>query len=129
MSIDYLFMVPEEEDENMDAVLIVYDANRRGIWTLSVDRKGPSAAVVKWLSDKLEQIGYSEVDITLKSDQEPAVVDLKREIGVRRQASTAMVESPVRESKCNGAVERAVRTWQAQFRTLRHQFESRIGRS
>ena len=33
----------------------------------------------------------------------------------------------MRESKCNGAVERAVRTWQAQFRTLRPQFESRIG--
>ena len=41
-----------------------------------MDRKGPSAAVVKWLSDKLEQIGYSGVDITLKSDQALAVVDV-----------------------------------------------------
>ena len=33
----------------------------------------------------------------------------------------------MRESKSNGAVERAVKTWASQFRTLRHQFEARLG--
>ena len=38
-----------------------------------------------------------------------------------------MIESPVRESESNGAVERAVRNWRDQYRTLRHQLERRIG--
>ena len=37
-----------------------------------------------------------------------------------------MIESPVRDSKSNGSVERAVRTWAAQVRTLRHHLESRL---
>ena len=40
-----------------------------------------------------------------------------------------MIDSPVRESKSNGAVEGAVRIWQGQFRTLRHYFERCIGRT
>ena len=51
---------------------------------------------------------------------------LKRALAVKRQAETAMVESPVRESKSNGRIERAIRTWRDQFRTLRHQYERRM---
>ena len=101
VSMDYLFMVPEEEDENMDAVLILYDTNRKSIWTMSVDKKGPTPSTVKWVVDKLEEIGYSGMEVTLKSDQEPAILDLKRDIAIKRQTETVMVESPVRESKAN----------------------------
>ena len=127
VSMDYLFMIPEEEDEGMDAVLILYDSNRKGIWTMSVDKKGATPSSVKWVTDKLEEIGYSGSEVTLKSDQEPAILDLKREVGIKRQRETVMIESPVRESKSNGAVERAVKTWASQFRTLRHQLEARLG--
>ena len=56
--------------------------------------------------------------MTLKSDQEPAMVQLKQAIAVRRKAETPMIESPVRESKANGTIERAIRKRQAQFRTI-----------
>ena len=92
-----------------------------------MDQKGLTPAVAKLITDILEEIGYSGVDITLKTDQETSIIDLKREVGIKRQARTTMVESPVRESKCNGAVERSVRTWQSQFRTCRHQLEARLG--
>ena len=39
VSMDYLFSAPEEEDEAMDAILLGYDANRKSIWTMSVDKK------------------------------------------------------------------------------------------
>ena len=120
-------MIPEEEDEGMDAVLILYDFNRKGIWTMSVDEKGEAPSSVKWVTDRLEEIGYSGSEVTLKSDQEPDILDLKREVGIKRQRETVMVKSLVRESKSNGAVERAVKTWASQFRTLRHQFEARLG--
>ena len=34
-----------------------------------------------------------------------------------------MLESPVRDSKANGAAERAVRSWAGQLRTIRHHVE------
>ena len=37
-----------------------------------------------------------------------------------------MIESPVRVSKANGQIERAIRTWQGQFRSLRVQLEDRL---
>ena len=128
VSMDYMFAVPEEEDETMDAMLLIYDANRKNMSTLTVDKKGSSPAVVKWVMDRLLDAGYVGMQVTLKSDQEPAMVELKKEVGIRRAAETVMVESPVRESKSNGSVERAIRTWQGQFRTLRHQLEQRIGK-
>ena len=57
VSLDHLFIVLGEEDEGMDAVLITYDANRQGMWTMSVDRKGATPSYVKRVSDKLEEIG------------------------------------------------------------------------
>ena len=90
VSMDYLFMIPEEEDEGMDAVLILYDSNRKGIWTMSVDKKGATPSSVKWVTDKLEEIGDSGSEVTLKSDQEPAILDLKREVGIKRQRETVM---------------------------------------
>ena len=81
----------------MDAILITYDTNRRSIWTLSVDNKGATPASVKWTTDKLDEAGYSGVGVTLKSDQEPAILDLKKEMGIRRHAETTMIESPVRD--------------------------------
>ena len=63
VSMDYLFMVPEEIDDTMDAVLLMYDANRRGFWTMSVDKKGPTPAAVKWVTDKLDEVGYAGKEI------------------------------------------------------------------
>ena len=53
---------------------------------------------------------------------------LKSAIAANRTGMTAMIGSPVRESKANGAAEGAVRIWQGQFRTLRHDFERCLGK-
>ena len=52
---------------------------------------------------------------------------MTKAVSIQRHSATAMIESPVRVSKSNGQIERAVRTWQSQFRTLRVQLEDRIG--
>ena len=51
---------------------------------------------------------------------------LKKDVAIYRQAETVMLESPVRDSKANGAAERAVRSWAAQLRTIRHHVERRM---
>ena len=127
ISIDYCFMVPEESEEGMDAVLIGYDDKKKGLWALAVESKGPTDSSIEWLSSKIENSGYNGVNVTLKSDQGADIMLLKKAVSIKRNAETTMVESPVRVSKSNGQIERAIRTWQSQFRTLRLQLEDRIG--
>ena len=127
ISIDYCFMVPEESEEEMDAILIAYGNENMGLWAMTVDAKGPTPQAVGWLSGKNEESGYNGVKITMKSDQERSIKALKKAVSIKRHSETAMIESPVRVSKSNGQIERAVRTWQSQFRTLRVQLEDRIG--
>ena len=66
--------------------------------------------------------------MTLKRYQEPAIKALKAAVAARRVAQTTLVESPVRESQSNGAVERAIRSWQGQLRTMKSHFEEDTGK-
>ena len=118
ISLDYCFMTAEEAEEDMRAILVCYDHNKSGFWVLPVEHKGAQEEVVKLATDNMEESGYSGMTVTLKSDQEPAMLTLKQAIAVRRKAETPLIESPVRESKANGRIERAIRSWQAQFRTI-----------
>ena len=123
LSMDYCFMTEEEKDEDICPTLIVYDDKAMSIWALPVENKGPVDYVVKWFVGKLEESGYGGEKVAIKSDQEVAILALKRAVIAARQGETVPIESPVRESKCNGAVERAVRTWQGQMRTIKHHVE------
>ena len=63
----------------------------------------------------------------MKNDGAPELKELRRLVSAKRSQPTFPLDVPVRESKGNGAVEKAVRTWQGQFRTLRSHLESEIG--
>ena len=127
ISIDYAFRTAEEAEEDLAPVLVVYDNNYESIWAMEVDAKGVEAGVgIEWLVEKLDMSGYHGTKITLKSDNEPSILAFKNAVAVRRSGETAMLESPVRESKANGQVERAIRTWRDQYRTLRHYTERRM---
>ena len=69
--------------------------------------------------------GYTGMKVTIRSDQEPSLIAFKEALAVKRAAETSLIESPARESKSNGLVERAIRNWRDQSRTLRHQLERR----
>ena len=136
-SIDYGFMTSEgvmdydrnvEEAERSGAtpVLVGYDHQSKGIWAMVVDNKGPTASSVQWLTEKIDKAGCKGVKIVLRSDQEESIKALKKAVAIKRQAETVMLESPVRDSRANGAAERAIRTWAAQVRTLRHQLEFKL---
>ena len=47
VSVDYCFMVPEESEEGMDAILIGYDDCKKGLWAMSVECKGPTESSVE----------------------------------------------------------------------------------
>ena len=115
-----------EKESGISPILIVYDERKKALWVLPVESKGSVDIVVQWVCEKLDEAGYRGMPVTLRSDQEEAIVALKKAIAVKRKAETPMIESPIRESKSNGSVERAVRIWRAHFLTLKSHLESRI---
>ena len=110
----------------MCPVLGGYDNDSHGIWALAVDAKGATKSSVPWVSGKIDESDCSGTPITLRSDQEEAIMALKRHVAIYRKAEAVMLESPVRDSKANGAAERAVRSWAGQLRTIRHHVERKI---
>ena len=129
VSVDYAFWVAEEVEDDMCPILVAYENTTKAIWAIAVDEKGADHVAVNWLADKFEHYGYSGTRITIKSDQERSIVTCKKGVALKRGgAPTALIESPIRESKSNGEVESAVRRWRNQFKTLRHHLEHRIKR-
>ena len=117
----------EDEDPSLPGVPIVRDDNYECFWALPVEHKGPGDWVVKCFVDKLDEIGYRGVALTLKSDQEPAFVALKKAVAAKRSGVTTPIDSSAREPQCNGAVEKAVRRWQGQLRTPKGHYEDNMG--
>ena len=81
---------------------------------------------MQWLVNKIDEAGCKGVKVVIRSDQEEAIVALKKAIAIKRRAETVMIESLVLDSRVHGAAERAVRTWAGQVRTVRHHLEYRL---
>ena len=74
----------------------------------------------------LSELGYYGVNVALKSDAAPELRELKKVVAAKRSSPTVPLEVPIRESKAHGAVARADRTWQGQFRTLKSHLSQRL---
>ena len=72
------------------------------------------------------ELGYGELKIVIKCDQARELQELRRAVANSRSAPTVPIDVPVRESKANGAMEKAVRKWSGQFRTLKSHLEYEI---
>ena len=73
------------------------------------------------------ELGYLGVPISMKCDAAPELREIRRQVAAKRTTATVPVDVPVRESKGNGAVEKGVKTWQGQLRTLKVPLEHGIG--
>ena len=144
ISFDYTFY------SNKSAVIVMKDTNFGGVWALVVVRKGNGGeyAAIR-IADIISKLGYPRV--VLKCDQEPAIVDVSKE--VRKELWAEMKEiankvkerhdgdvivlsdetpveviqehSPVGESSSNGAVERAIQEVSGQVRALKLNIETK----
>ena len=52
-------MVPEESEEEMDAILIGDSSHKLSLLAMMGDAKGPVPAAVGWFSRRLEEAGYN----------------------------------------------------------------------
>ena len=65
--------------------------------------------VVQQCARDLERLGHYG-QVTLRSDQEPAIVDVLREIAnLHGSRGTLLEHSPVADSQSNGFIERGIR--------------------
>ena len=125
---DFAFMGSEEAEEDMQPSLVIYDDHASAFWALGVRNKTVTEQVVKYFKDILDESGYEGEKITMKTDQEPAMLALKRAVATARSGETVPIESPVRASKSNGRMENAIGVWQGQLRTIKHHAEAKLGR-
>ena len=75
---------------------------------------------------ELKVLGYKR--LILRSDQEEAIMALKKRVQAEWGDEMMLEESPVGESQSNGVVEKAVQDIQGQFRTLKEGLEERTGK-
>ena len=129
ISVDHCFMGTAADDESAHSspVLIIYDGDTEAIYAVALSEKSPKPWVVEYFYQVINELGYGGIKIAIKCDKAPDLQLLRRQVSARRSAATVPIDVETRESKGNGAVERAVRTWQGQFRTLKCQLEESIG--
>ena len=74
----------------------------------------------------INNMGYKDVAIQIKSDQEPSIVTVQEYMRFRRDSPIVPTNSPVGESECNGRAENAIRRVKEKTRTLMAQIEEGI---
>ena len=111
-------MVPLGKTYDTCPALSVLDSLSEGFWALAVGEKDPIKFVVDWMVEKLDDAGCRGQKLTIKSDGEAAAVALEKAVAAARTGITALIQFQVRESKANGAVEVAVKTFQGQLHRL-----------
>jgi thiol-disulfide isomerase/thioredoxin len=138
LSLDYAFLGVSKgasreerlqlEAEAVDAghtpTLVMFDSESRSIYAYAATRKGYNEHLCRQIVHDLDNLGYKE--IVLKSDQEPAMMSLVEIVKANWNGDAALENSPIRESEANGAVERAIQTWEGQVRTLKDALEYRL---
>ena len=74
--------------------------------------------------EDLEKLGYK--DMILRRDGELALKAVQEEVKARRNYQTIVENSPVGDSRANGAAERAVQAVEEQVGVVRHGLEMRL---
>ena len=137
---DYAFFSVNASGEDCDdddpggrvvlKVLVTKETMCGSIWAYVVQHKGHT--MEPWIRDQLindfNTVGLANERISIKSDQEPAMLDLVKEIArIRPGVGTALDESRVGDSNSNARAEVAVQEIKGMVRTLRSALEYNIG--
>ena len=125
ISIDHCFLGSNETDESAhrNPFLAVYDNEKEAIFAVAVASKSTKPWIIDFVKNILYELGYGQLKISIKCDGARELQELRRAIGNSREAPTVPIDVPARESKANGGMERAVRTWAGQLRTLKSHLE------
>ena len=126
---DYAFFRKATGEES-EAILASKDKSTRMLHAHVVPQKG---VVIDWVIQQakrdIERLGHWN-NLTLRSDQEPSLVQVLEAIArIRGDRRTVIEHSPVGESQANGFIERGVRSVEEMTRVITLDLERRIGTS
>ena len=114
-------------DEKTKVIIVAKHRDSKSVLASVVPVKGASNNfAARRICAFLRELGLEHADLVLRSDQEPAIVDLLNEVSRKRAPAKSFLEqSPVGESQSNGMIERNL-TIEGQIRVLKDAFETRI---
>jgi hypothetical protein len=126
---DFFFM-GEEGSEQKLTILAARERQTRMTMSTVVPTKGDNEFMAKRVQAFLREIGADKGDITVKSDQEPAMMAVLNEVCRHRAAEgggrTVTEHSAVGDSKGNGIIERAIKSIEGQIRVAKSALEARL---
>ena len=105
-SIDYMFL--NGKDSLADPALVMTESESGGVWALPVKRKGNYTSYISSrIANIIEKVGSARC--VLKSDQEPAIMDVtkevKRQLWEELQASARNVQTDTTKVEVENLVE------------------------
>ena len=92
-------------------IAVMQESLCKSVWAYAVASKGASEQwMVEQVLEDLETIGLKNQRIVLKSDQEPSIVEVLREVQKGRESEygSAMDNSRVGDSDSNGTIENSI---------------------
>ena len=121
---DYMFMESKGTESQVGMpILVAKDGESKWVRASVVPRKGRWPHACNRLEVMLDQLGHRRM--LIKSDQEPAITELKEDLKRVRDEEIIMEESPVEDSQSNGFIERAIQEVQGQIRATKSALEAR----
>ena len=128
LSLDFTFMGTSSVRAQANPYLVMYDNNTDATKVYRTRKKG----VVRWVIDAIltdiRSLGYGNCKICIRHDRESSLLAIRDAIAQKRTAPIVPLDVPVRESKSNGNMERAIRTWQNSFRTVKEGLQEKLNR-
>ena len=125
--LDYFYITKENEKRGQNPMLVVVDSRKKNVMGIATGSTGEVPWVAKKIADEIEAWGYGSTSIVLFSDNEPAILSLKRAVMARRDKETILMETIEGDSQANGVAEWAVRMLEGQIRTMKAALEDKLG--
>ena len=125
VSLDYCYL-NEEKGSKVKPILAIKCHSTKTVTANMVPSKGGDCELaIKSAQRDIEKIiGHKK--IVLRSDQEPAIVDLKNKLKKILRCDVIIEETPVGDSKSAGSIENANKQIQAIVRTYKLALEARL---
>ena len=120
-------MSSADEAASQNPFLVLYDNDTGSIYAFATGTKAVKPWIVRYVHSIICELGYAQIKIGFKTDRAPELIQLQQEVSRLREVPTVPLLSATKESKTNGDMERAVRTWEGQYRTLKLQVEEETG--
>ena len=105
----------EAQREGQTPILVIKDTASKALFAHACPCKGAHAAVVARVCADLDTLGYKR--ILVRTDGEPAIVDLWAKVKTQWSGDLVKVESAVGDQNSNGDAEQAVLKIEDELRT------------